>query len=119
MFMKKFLSVFLFILVIILLNIIFADDKIKININELREKARTHNYALFIGINEYHHWNKLNNAVKDAEDIINLLRIKYGFSGANIIFLKDNEATRKNIILKLEHLASKLTDNDNLFLYYI
>ncbi len=89
------------------------------NIETIMEKQvnRT-NHLLGIAINDYEHCPKLNNAVKDVEDFIDLMKNQFAFESENIYTLFDDEATGSNIIEQLDELAEKLTENDNLIIYF-
>ncbi len=76
------------------------------------------NFLLVIGINNYQNWPKLNNAVKDASDVASTLISKYNFDFENIISLKDEQATRSNIYNSMRSLIEKITQHDNLVIYY-
>jgi len=76
------------------------------------------NYILGIGINDYEVCPKLNNAVKDVQDFIHLMTQSFDFKSENVTVLFDEEATRDNILQTLDDLASKLTDTDNLIIYF-
>ncbi len=80
--------------------------------------ANAKNYLLVIGINNYQHFPKLNNAVKDANDVASTLMSKYNFDFDNIITLKDEQATRNNIFSSLRGLIERVTPQDNLMIYY-
>jgi hypothetical protein len=80
--------------------------------------ANAKNFLLVIGINNYLHWPKLNNAVKDANDVASTLMTKYNFEFDNIVTLKDEQATRNNIYLSLRGLIEKVSPQDNLMVYY-
>ena len=74
-------------------------------------------YALVIGIDNYKgDWPKLNNAVNDAKTVSDVLRNDYRFD--EIITLYNEEASRDNIIQKLEALAQKSAKDDNVLVYY-
>ena len=76
------------------------------------------NHLLAIAINDYAFCPKLNNAVKDAQDFIDLMLEKFEFEEANVTFLKDTEATKTNIIKQLRQLITNLSANDNLVIYF-
>lgn len=80
------------------------------------EKAN--NYLFVVGINDYREWPKLNNAVKDANDVVSLLLSKYEFQFENLTFIKNELATRTNIYNGLRGLIEKITPNDNLVVYF-
>jgi len=75
-------------------------------------------HALIIGINAYERWPRLQTAVKDASALRNVLVDLYGFPEENVHLLTDKEASRLNIIRHLRHIASGLTDQDNLLIYF-
>ena len=73
--------------------------------------------ALVIGINSYSgYWPHLKNAVNDAEGLAEILKKSYVFN--DIYTLIDKEATRKNILDKLDWLSRNLTKDDNLLIFY-
>lgn len=76
------------------------------------------NHLLVVGINNYQHWPKLNNAVKDANDLAGILMTKYNFEFSNITVLKDEQATRSNIYNSLRGLIEKISPQDNLVVYF-
>jgi WD40 repeat protein len=82
------------------------------------EIARGKYYALLIGINEYQsdEITDLDNPVKDAESLYNVLLSKYTFEKDNVIFLKN--PTRGEIIIALDKFKQKLTASDNLLIFY-
>jgi len=71
-----------------------------------------------IGINEYEHFSNLNNAVKDVKDVLILLQDQYDLDPKRVITLFDEEATRDNIIDKLDDLVELVGPEDKLLLYY-
>ncbi len=73
--------------------------------------------ALVIGINSYSgYWPQLKNAVNDAEGVAEVLKKSYVFN--DVYTLIDKEATRKNILDKLDWLSKNLTKDDNLLIFY-
>jgi WD40 repeat protein len=75
-------------------------------------------YALLIGINNYKSSDipSLDNPVKDAGSLYDILSTTYSFEKENIIFLKD--PTLNEIITALDGLVGKITTNDNLLIFY-
>lgn len=71
-------------------------------------------YALLIGNNEYTHMPKLLTPGRDVDAAAKLLKEKYGFKETFV--LKD--ATRYDIITKLNDLRKQLNEKDNLLVYY-
>jgi WD40 repeat protein len=86
--------------------------------NELPEIYRGKYYALIIGINDYksEEIGDLDNPIKDAESLYNVLSTKYTFEKENIIFLKN--PTQSDIINTMDELGKKFTENDNLLIFY-
>ncbi|MCR9051204.1 MAG: SUMF1/EgtB/PvdO family nonheme iron enzyme [Phaeodactylibacter xiamenensis] len=76
------------------------------------------NHFLGIGIDEYIHCENLHCAVKDIKDFRAILEENFYFDAVNICLLLDEEATRLNIIKALEGYAKKLTNDDNLIIYF-
>jgi hypothetical protein len=74
-------------------------------------------YALIIGIDSYNGvWQALKNAVRDARAVETLLKGEFQFE--HIYSLYEQEATRDNIIGKIEWLVRNLKPEDNLLVYY-
>jgi WD40 repeat protein len=80
--------------------------------------ALAKNHLLVVGINNYQFWPRLNNAVKDANDLAGILMTKYNFDFSNISVLKDEQATRSNIYNSLRGLIEKISPQDNLVVYF-
>jgi hypothetical protein len=70
-------------------------------------------HALVIGNNEYEHLSDLRTAVPDAEAVAKVLEDKYRFQ---VTLLRN--AKRATIIEAMNELTSRLTENDNLLVYY-
>jgi uncharacterized caspase-like protein len=70
-------------------------------------------YALVIGNNNYGKLPKLTTPIADAEAIAGVLKDKYGF---DVTLLKD--ANRYDILEALNQMREKLTEHDNLLIYY-
>jgi hypothetical protein len=70
-------------------------------------------YALVIGNNNYGKLPKLSTPIADAEAIASVLKGKYGF---DVTLLKD--ASRYDILEALNQMREKLTEKDNLLIYY-
>jgi formylglycine-generating enzyme required for sulfatase activity len=79
---------------------------------------RGKNYLLAIAINAYQHCTPLNNAVKDVEAFVQLLLSRYAFEQDNITFIKDAEASKRNIEQAFLRLIKTVTPNDNLIVYF-
>ncbi len=72
-------------------------------------------HALVIGNNDYGDggWPSLNNAVNDARAVAELLEGRYGFDTKLLL-----NATRADTLQAVETLRNKLTEKDNLLIYY-
>ena len=70
-------------------------------------------HALVIGNDQYRQWVPLNTAIADATAVSALLKDRYGFQ---VTLLKD--ATRKDILKALNEMRKKLTERDQLLIYY-
>jgi len=76
------------------------------------------NYFLAISIDEYQHFTHLNNAVKDVEEIIDILTSLYQFEMECIHRLPNEEATEDRIDEKFLELVDLVTPEDNLIVFY-
>ncbi|MEM6807189.1 MAG: caspase family protein, partial [Bacteroidota bacterium] len=78
-------------------------------------------YLFAIGIDKYQHnvkWGELNNAAKDAQDIVDVFQENFGIEENHSFLLLNEEATRVNILERLQYLRENLNENDNLILYF-
>jgi hypothetical protein len=71
-------------------------------------------HALLIANQNYTYWDDLKTPYRDVKEIKNILKNRYGFHDVQV--LKD--ATRDDIIDKLEEYSESLTSSDNLLIYY-
>lgn len=76
------------------------------------------NYLLVIAVDKYLHCPRLYNCVKDAKDLIQVLTTKYNFDKTYLSTLFDEEAIKSNIYKVFRDLAAKITEKDNLIVYY-
>lgn len=89
--------------------------------NETNTEKIGKSYLLGIGINEYKHFTEIHNAVKDVNDLANLLFDKYDFvkeSPSKLIL--NEEATREKIKSALHEFCNKAVfkPEDRLLIYY-
>ncbi|MDD1622817.1 MAG: caspase family protein [Methylococcaceae bacterium] len=70
-------------------------------------------YALIIGNNDYAAYSSLKTPISDAKSLEVLLRERYGFKTKLLI-----NANRHAIMSALNEMNQKLTDQDNLLIYY-
>jgi hypothetical protein len=79
------------------------------------------NHALLIGIGAYDEWPKLESPPKDAKEIARILTEKYNFNAENVTMLTDDskqKPTLINIVSALDDYLNKLTNKDNLLIFY-
>ncbi len=70
-------------------------------------------HALVIGNNDYRLMRRLQTAVNDAGEVARILRDQYGFKVTLLL-----NASRYDILSALNGLRERLTDKDNLLIYY-
>ncbi|NRB50789.1 MAG: caspase family protein, partial [Saprospiraceae bacterium] len=75
-------------------------------------------WFLGIGINKYEHLPDLNNAVKDIQDIVQVLQYRYSLESEHTSVLLNEEANLRNIIASLDDLMGKVAAEDKLLIYY-
>ncbi|NNF21832.1 MAG: caspase family protein, partial [Saprospiraceae bacterium] len=75
-------------------------------------------YALIIGTDDYEDdgITDLDNPVKDARELVGVLEGYYTFDSENIVFLAN--PTRTEIIESFDALSEKITDRDQLLIFY-
>ena len=71
------------------------------------------NYAVVIGNNDYKHLSDLETPLNDSREVEKVLREEYGFETKILA-----NATRKDILGSLNEFRKRLTENDNLLIYY-
>jgi len=76
------------------------------------------NILFLIAIDQYEHVPKLNNAVRDADDILDVLTRLYQFNTDRVIKIYNEEATENNIRLKFSELIGSLNKKDNIVIYF-
>jgi len=85
---------------------------------KVEKEEKGNNYLLIIAIDKYEHVSQLNNAVRDAEKFKEILHNYYWFDKENTCELKNEDATKENILAKFDILLSKIKPDDNLILYF-
>ncbi|WP_052250824.1 tetratricopeptide repeat protein [Xanthomonas sacchari] len=77
-------------------------------------------WAIVIGIDDYAHWPKLQYAANDAQAIAQTLTGSFGFPSSQVIVLKNQEATRNNILAAFhDRLAhGGVGKNDRVFVFF-
>lgn len=74
-------------------------------------------YIFGIGIDAYTDFQRLNNAVRDVEDVVKVLKTRYQFENATVNLLINAMATREHILTQLENYED-LGPEDILIIYY-
>jgi uncharacterized caspase-like protein len=80
-------------------------------------------WAIVVGVDGYPKWPHLQYAVRDAEGVGQTLVQKFGFAPDHVITLKNEQATRRNILAAFHDLAghggtSGLQPNDRVFVFF-
>ena len=86
--------------------------------DEVPDISKSRYYALLIGVDDYLDPNitDLDNPVRDAENLYNVLLKKYTFNKENISILRN--PTLEQLTTSFEELAKTLSPNDNLLIFY-
>jgi len=82
------------------------------------EDIYDNSYALIIGIDKYKNVQNLNYAVKDAESIQDILVNTFDFSEGNVTLLKNEDATKQNIIQAFSDITTKAEESDRVLIYF-
>ena len=83
-----------------------------------REGIYDNSWALIIGINKYQNVQGLDYAVKDAESIQEILMELFDFKQDNIVLLRDEEATRSEIMQAFSNITKKAKSNDRILIFF-
>ena len=75
-------------------------------------------WALIIGIDKYQNVQYLNYAVKDAESIQDILVNTFDFPLENVSLLKNEEATKQNILKSFSDITKKAEDSDRVLIFF-
>jgi len=73
----------------------------------------SHYYALVIGNNDYKQFNKLETPINDAKTIADVLSKRYGFQSTTLI-----NANRFMMLAAITRISQRMTDKDNLLIYF-
>ena len=83
-------------------------------------KTERKNRALIMGVSNYKYegprLQSLENPIKDAQLLYDMLTTNYKFEPADVILLKD--PTRQGIIDAMDKLSNEATENDNVLIFY-
>ena len=90
-----------------------GDQKVRIGHAKAGSTSFGTYHALVIGINEYKLLPPLKTAANDAREIARVLSSEYGFKTTLLL-----NASRYDILSALNTLRERLTDKDNLLIYY-
>ena len=82
------------------------------------EDIYDNSYALIIGIDKYQNVQPLNYAVKDAESIQDILVNTFDFPEDNVTLLKNEEATKQNILKSFSEVTKKAEDSDRVLIFF-
>ena len=81
-------------------------------------KGKGEKYALLIGVSKFQTIDKpIATAVKDIESIKETLKKTGDFKDKNIVLIKDEQATKNNILSALRELKNKTKPNDSVIFY--
>ena len=83
-----------------------------------RQDIYNDSWALLIGIDKYQNVQGLDYAVKDAESMEEILTNLFGFPQDNITILKDEEATKSNIIKEFSNITKKAKSDDRVLIFF-
>ena len=82
------------------------------------EDIYDNSWALIIGIDKYDKVQNLNYAVKDAESIQDILVNSFDFPEDNIILLKNEQATKQNILKSFSDITLNAKEQDRVLIFF-
>lgn len=91
---------------------------VKSYVPQQNSTGRGEKYALLIGVSKFKQKiNPIETAVKDIESVKETLIKSGGFKNSNIVLIKDEQATKNNILAALRELKAKASPNDSVVFY--
>jgi len=97
-----------------LLSILLFTYSLAVTTNDIYDNS----YALIIGIDKNNNVQNLNYAVKDAESIQDILVNTFDFPEGNVRLIKNEEATKQNIIQAFSDITTKAEESDRVLIYF-
>ena len=94
--------------------IVFFSFPYSITSNDIYDSS----WALLIGIDEYENMQGLDYAVKDIDSIHGLIMDQFKFPKENITILKNDKATKSNILKEFSNIAKNANSNDRIFIFF-
>lgn len=85
---------------------------------QLSDKVKGINYLFVIAIDEYAYCPTLYNCINDANGLIKILTTQYEFEPQHVQTLFNKEATERNIFNAFRKLIKKVTEIDNVIIYF-
>ena len=82
------------------------------------ENIYTDSWAVVIGINKYENIRVLNYAVQDAESMQDILINTFDFPANNITLLKNEQATKQNILKAFSDITNQAKENDRVLIFF-
>ena len=98
-----------------LLSILLFTFGLSITTEDIYENS----WALIIGIDKYDKVQNLNYAVKDAESIQNILVNLFDFPVDNVILLKNEQATKQNILKSFSDITLNAKEQDRVLIFSV
>jgi len=97
-----------------LLSILLFTFGLSVTTEDIYENS----WALIIGIDKYDKVQNLNYAVKDAESIQDILVNSFDFPENNIILLKNEQATKQNILKSFSDITLNAKEQDRVLIFF-
>lgn len=117
--LKKFLTSLL-LLIVVVLSVDAADCGLELVVRELTGGAASvgNQYFVLIAIDRYRDWNPLQNPVKDAREIKEILQRRYYAPAEDFLDLYDEKATKEGIFRLFTSLVESTKPEDSVAIFY-
>ncbi|MCK5822904.1 MAG: caspase family protein [Bacteroidales bacterium] len=96
-------------------NNLYSDTE---DIDYFHPKPIPKNFLLIMAVDDYEYWTRLNNPVKDALAVKNILLSNYNFDDDNLFEIYNSDVTQNNIRNELIKIKNEIKPSDNLIIYY-
>jgi hypothetical protein len=91
---------------------------VKSYVPQQNSSGKGEKYALLVGVSKFQSgFSEIQTAVKDIESVKETLIKSGGFKNGNIVLIKDEQATKNNILSALRELKGKASPNDSVVFY--
>jgi Caspase domain len=96
-----------------------AHERFTLNFKpETISKTEGKDYLILLGVDEYQHWPKLSNAVRDAKSVGQKLSDHYGMDSTSVHFLYNEKCNKSSVDSMFRSVINEAQSNDRVLVYF-